>query len=264
MSFVVLSALGLIGLVLVYAIPRLNSPDSRVYRAVAKAAGIFPRSPSVPDAVTLPVYERFDSGTPASGWEWINTETVDVYGQSGFLRVDAVSESVWWMNRRGPFFYKAVDGDVDVRTEVKVRKKSDSTSAPDKEWQFAGIMMRDPRGSLRFSLENYVFIVVGHRGSRLQVEFKSTVDGYSDVDAVDWPSGDAELRITRRGSVFDLFAKEKSEVEWVKVASYTRDDLPGVLETGVVVYAFSEGRQSHDLTATFEQLNLMSIESNRE
>jgi hypothetical protein len=97
---------------------------------------------------------------------------------------------------------------------------------------------------------------VGHRGQRLQIETKSTVQGRSRVDAWDCESGDAELKMERRGSQFLLYSRPNPGSQWRHLITYDRPDLPEMLQLGLIVYAYSEGRGRHDLQAFFDRLSV--------
>ena len=135
-----------------------------------------------------------------------------------------------------------------------MRQRSQPGLPPDREWQFAGVILRDPRGDAWLSRENYVFNVLGHRGSKLQVETKSTRQGQSRVDAWDWPDGDAQLNITRRGDRFSMAIRPTATDDWQTLISYERADLPARLQLGLIVYAYSEGRGIVDMQARFGEL----------
>ncbi len=175
---------------------------------------------------------------------------------SGGMHFEASDESLWWHNTRGPHLSLPVEGDVVLETAVLVRRASDHSLPPDHEWQFGGIMLRNAASDGLLSLENYVFIVVGHRYQSLQIEYKSTRDGVSDVRAIDWQGGDAVLRITRSGPRFTVAAREPRESEWRVLDTFDRSDLPPTLQASLIAYAHSEGRRRFDLRATFTQVSI--------
>jgi hypothetical protein len=225
--------------------------NSRYFRMVGTVMRPFSAPSTVAQGLTRPF--RPALGAPLdNSWHWMQPELVTVQQAEGVLTMTPVRESVWWRNERGPFLYRHLDGDGVVTGAVRVRKRTDPTAAPDAEWQFGGIMMRDPRGDGRFSLENYVFNVVGHRGKKLTVETKSTVNGVSDVSEFVWPTGDAELKIERRGATFTLAARANASAPWRTVITYERPDLPRVLQVGLISYAYSEGRGRHDMQVFFD------------
>lgn len=242
--------------IVVVALAWSRGRDSRYFHLLSTA--VTPVSAMLVSTEALPVARPFvwQPGASPVGWQWFQPELLDAAAGEGSLILTPVAESVWWMNQRGPMLFAQVEGDVTVTASVRVRKQSNSSVAPDMEWQFGGIILRDPRGDAWLSRENYVFNVVGHRGKSLQVETKSTRNGQSHVDAWDWGSGDAELRIERRAARFTVLARENPVAPWRELTHYDRPDLPAGLQVGLIVYAFSEGRGKFDMQAAFDALTI--------
>ena len=192
---------------------------------------------------------------PLDGWKWFKPADVDVAFGSNGLTVTALSESVWWKNDRASAYTYPVSGDVEIVARVSTTKTSSKQEYPDSDYQFGGLMLRNPAGNAIFSTENYVFNVIGFRGSKLQVETKSTINGYSKVNGYDWSSGNAELKIIRKKNEFLMFARPLDKnTPWLEVDSFSRADLPETLELSLIVYSFSRGAGRVDLTVNFEQL----------
>lgn len=189
-------------------------------------------------------------------WQWFQPLLVDVGQRGDGLILTPTVESLWWKNQRGPMLYTTLEGDATISVSVQVRKRTDPALPPDMEWQFGGIILRDPGGDALLSRENYVFNVIGHRGKSLQLETKSTRNGDSQVDAWNWESGDAELRIERKGDQFLMLARENATSPWREFARYQRPDLPARLQAGLIVYAFSEGRGKFDMQARFDAITI--------
>jgi hypothetical protein len=187
-------------------------------------------------------------------------EMVDMTISNGQIILTPKVESVWWMKQNGPMISKMAEGDFSFSTKVQTRKASDTTSYPDKVWQFGGIILRDPASEKPEQGENYVFIVVGYRGSKLQVEVKSTVSDKSDVIGVDWPTGDAEVRITRKGNFIYCMARKNSAEQWQIMETYERPDLPQQLQAGIIVYSYSYEKGVVDLTARFDEIKFWKSE----
>lgn len=242
--------------IVVIAMAWSRGRDSRYFHLLS--AVVAPVSTQLAAASPPDVVRPFSwaPGTDLSAWHWFQGEQVEFSVGADAVRFVPLVESVWWKNERGPMLYTVVSGDVTVTTRVQVRKQSNPSLPPDMEWQFAGVMLRDPAGDAWLSRENYVFNVVGHRGKRLQVETKSTQSGHSQVDAWDWESGDAELRIVRKGALFSLFARQGANAEWIALTQYERPDLPATLQVGFIVYAYSEGRGRFDMQGEFRTLEI--------
>ncbi len=236
--------------------------DSRYYHWLSRV--ISPVS-----QVLLPAYkadpqpevivENFDDANMERAWKWHRPELVAIsYSNKGVV-IASKAESVWYQNRHGPMLYRYFEGDGSVSVTVKTRKTSDGANFPDTQWQFGGLIFRNPASAAWFAKENYVFNVVGYRHSALQVEIKSTSEGYSDVSAFDWPTGDAELGIRRRGAVFTLKARPIGSDDWQTIGEYSRPDLPSLLQVGIIVYSYSEGRGIYDLSVEFDNLEIRSL-----
>lgn len=215
-------------------------------------------SPSqVPTAI--PFSDDFTEGELRAGWLQRRTEWLDWKVRDSALMGTTNRISVWVGNRQGPLFYRYVRGDVAVEASVQTRKASDPDHYPDRNWQFGGLIFRDPRGDAWFGRENYVFNVVGHRGQRLEIETKSTLDSVSRVVSAPWPTGDADLKIVRRGPVFELFARATGDQPWQLINRVQRPDLPEVLQVGIIVYSGDDGDGIYDLQARIDRFSLSPV-----
>lgn len=229
--------------------------ESRVWTFVSRARPPFlTRGPTTPPPVQLP-FRRGLSEVP-DGWRWFHSELAVEVPDTEVLTLRSATESVWFHNRRGPMIWIPVTGDLDVTLRVRTRKASVPTEYPDSAWQFGGMILRDPAGDAAFSRENHVFNVVGYRGKGLQVEVKSTRDGESRVRGFDWESGDADLRMVRRGPAVELFRRPIGESEWEKLIDYDRPDLPDVVQFGLILYSYDYGGGRFDLEVGFESVEI--------
>jgi hypothetical protein len=258
-STVVLVFIILAVLFVALVLPRRDSIHfHRLSKFIAPVSSAF-MSVKQPAKQTQFLVENFDARDMSAGWQWFQRELVTVDFSGGSLVLETTAESVWYQNMRGPMLYRDFVGDGAVSVTVKTRKSSDPESYPDSQWQFGGLIFRDPASDAWFARENYVFNVIGYRYQALQVEIKSTVQGRSDVSAFDWSSGDAELMIERRGSLFILKARPIGGQKWQILDEYSRPDFPEILQVGVIVYSYSQGRGVFDLKAKFDMLELKSF-----
>lgn len=248
----------LIALILVISgVLLMQDREGRFYKKVTKLVRPLQSTPAISEWVAQPYAGGFSELVKSDDWRWYQPELLTSELEKETLKVSIQKENVWWKNWRGPMFYNHIKGDADVSVTVKTRKLSDENSIPDIAYQFGGLILRDPMGDKALTSESYVFNVVGHRGEEgLQVETKSTQDGWSDVEGHDWPTSDAELRILRQGYVFELFARGIGEDKWKMLVRYERPDLPEVLQLGIIAYAYSAWSGYHDLSASFDNLLL--------
>ena|ERR1700752_66074 len=133
------------------------------------------------------------------------------------------------MSQRGVLVYKPVSGNFIITAEVHAAKNSNPSEAPggDGSVQLGGLMARNGNGGL----ENYIFIVIGDDGNGLSIETKSTVDSFSNYDGPSWDSAEAELRLCRFDSTFNLYKRHIGADEaWSLADSFSRPDLPDTLQ----------------------------------
>ncbi|HKX42697.1 MAG TPA: hypothetical protein VJO99_16190 [Burkholderiaceae bacterium] len=229
--------------------------DSRSYRAVS--AIVAPISQRLHHDTTSDIRPPYASprGQLEPEWQWLQRDGITIEPRTDSLEIAATRESLWFLNARGPLVYRQLVGDGTISAVVRARKRTDPTIPPDMEWQFAGLLMRDPASDAWMSLENYVFNVIGFCCGELQLETKSTREGGSEIHSFRWDSGDAELAIQRSGARFTLRARRAGSGDaWRELVSYERPDLPARLQVGLILYAHSQGRGRHDLRAFFEQI----------
>ena len=198
--------------------------------------------------------DDFDGESLANKWTLYRPDPATIAVEDSRLVLTAVEESVWLSSKSAPLVYQEVSGDVTVLSTAHARRASDPSKTPDKQYQYGGLMLRDPVSE--DGDENYVFVVLGVRepNARLNIEVKSTTDNDSKADIIDWSSGDAELRIDRNGSKIILSAREIGKPTWQLLKTYNRPDLPDTLQAGVIAYAFSHRKGIFDFQMSFEQV----------
>jgi hypothetical protein len=234
----------------------LQNRDGRIYKKATKIVRPFIASTNVKNLTGESYSGGFTDLVESNAWQWYQPELVSWKLDDDRLDIEVLQENVWWRNWRGPMFYTHVKGDIDVRVFVQTRKASNPEEYPDKAYQFGGLILRDPLGDKSFTSEYYVFNVIGYRGSKLTVETKSTADGLSQVEGHNWLTGDAELRIVRKGAIFQLYARPIDEEVWQLMQTYDRPDLPEIMQLGIIAYAYSAWSGYHDLKASFTNLKL--------
>jgi len=249
--------IGSIGLIviLIAGLLMFQGKDGRGYKLLTKLLRPMIPQPELSQALSTNYAEGFKKITENTDWQWYQPDLVDWKLEGDSLAIKTNQESVWWQNTRGPMLFRPVKGDVEVSIKLKARKASNSEVFPDSAYQFGGIMLRDPTSAHMLTSENYVFNVIGNRGPNgIQVETKSTHNGWSSVQGTDWTTGDVELKIKRIGAQFSLFARSLEDADWQLVQEYQRADLPEILQLGVIVYSYSGGQGVVDLTVAFKDL----------
>jgi len=188
------------------------------------------------------------------GWSVINPRAVAISTENDSLILTLRQRTLWFMSQRGVLVYKPVSGNFRITAEVHAAKNSDSSQAPggDGTVQLGGLMARNGSGGM----ENYVFIVIGDDGNGLSIETKNTVDSFSDYAGPGWDSSEAELRLCRFGSTFNLYKRHLGANEaWALAESFDRLDLPDTLQVGANIYTDS----TPDLRVRFDHLLIDQI-----
>jgi hypothetical protein len=249
--------IGSVGLVVILVAGLLvfQGKDGRGYKLLTKFLRPMIPQPELSQPISANYAEGFNQITESTDWRWYQPELVDWKLDGDSLAIKTNQESVWWKNTRGPMLFRPVKGDLEVSIKLNARKASNPESFPDSAYQFGGIMLRDPASDSILTSENYVFNVIGNRGPNgIQVETKSTQNGWSSVQGTDWTTGDVELKIKRIGAEFSLFARSLDDTDWKLIQEYQRADLPEILQLGMIVYSYSGGQGVVDLNVVFKDL----------
>jgi len=249
--------IGSVGLIVILIAGLLvfQGKDGRGYKLLTKFLRPMIPQPELSQPLSANYAEGFKQITENANWTWYQPDLVDWTLVGDSLVIKTNQESVWWKNSRGPMLFRLIKGNVDVSIKLNARKASNSEVFPDNAYQFGGIMFRDPASGSILTSENYVFNVIGNRGPNgIQVETKSTYNGWSSVQGTDWATGDVELKIKRTGAQFSLFARSLEDTDWQLVQEFQRADLPETLQLGIIVYSYSGGRGVVDLNVAFKDL----------
>jgi hypothetical protein len=198
-------------------------------------------------------------GQPASADSWSvhQPDLVDAAFEEGRITLTLTGPALWFQNSQGVLVFQPVTGDFDATATVRSESASMPGQPPAPMIRLAGLMARDPASDLT-GTQNYVHVVVGNGPNGvLAVETKTTVDGSSVYEAPVWPSPDAELRICRVGSTFDVYKRPVGTDTWERAASYDRPDLPKTLQVGVDIYS---PNSPPDLRAMIDDISFEEFE----
>ena len=173
---------------------------------------------------------------PAS-YSFVNGDRVDVSTHGSTLTLTLEAPALWFNDSTGVLAFKPTTGNFKVTATVHTRSASKAAEPPAPSIRLGGLMARDP-ASDSTQMQNYVHIVAGNGPAGvLAIEHKTTTNGNSVYEAPEWPSRDAQLRICRVGSTFNLYKRPVGARAWQLAASYDRPDLPGQLQVGADIYS---------------------------
>ena len=204
-----------------------------------------PTNTAVPTSTRIPGFED---------WSVFNPQAVTILAERDSLILTLRRRTLWFMSERGVLVYKSISGNFKITAEVHAMKNSDLSQRPggDGTVQLGGLMARNGSGGP----ENYVFIVLGDDGNGPSIETKNTVDSFSKYDGPGWDSGEAELRLCRFGSTFNLYKRHLGSNEaWLLAESIDRPDLRDALQVGANIYTDN----TPDLRVRFDHLRIESI-----
>jgi|GEM_PF-2097162 len=185
-----------------------------------------------------------------SSWEMIKGSAFNLGfdTKANVLTLTLKQPALWLNNSQGGAVVRNTNGNFKVTAIVKAVKNSTPTELPSNRVHLGGLIARNPASTT----ENYVHIVVGNAENGLAVETKSMTNNVSNYDAPKWISAQAELRLCRVGSDFNLYKRAVNTTGWTLAAAYSRSDLPASLQVGVSIYAAA----APDLRVTFENLKI--------
>lgn len=178
---------------------------------------------------------------PTYGWP-DRTKALDVGRTTpGALHVEPY-DVAWVRDLVGPYLFKTIEGDFDVRARVRVSGKSGPI--PGGTWSLGGILARAPNGNRADAwqprLENWQFITtgVGHVPGRQMTETKATYNSFSSLKLRPFATGWVELRMVRVGMAFVALAREDGGEWQVRDRFYRMDHRPR-MQVGLHYYTSS-------------------------
>lgn len=185
----------------------------------------------------LPRSDTFRGGSLSRSWSILQPDLVRTTVRGGALSLELTGPALWFNASTGVLVHKAVTGNFKATTTVRTSSAANTGEPPAPAIRLGGLMARDP-ASDSTQLQSYVHIVAGNGPDGvLAIEHKTTQNSTSVYEAPAWPSGDAQLRICRLGSTFELYKRPLGSKRWQLGASYDRPDLPLTLQVGADVYS---------------------------
>jgi hypothetical protein len=185
----------------------------------------------------FPRSDTFDGRSLHKSWSVLQADVVQTKVRRGALSLELTGPALWFNDSMGVLVFKPVTGNFKVTATVHTTSASNPRRPPDPAIRLGGLMARDP-ASDSSGVQSYVHIVAGNGPSGvLAIEHKTTQNSNSVYEAPAWPSGDAQLRICRVGSRFELYKRRIGSKAWQLAAAYDRTDMPATLQVGADIYS---------------------------
>ena len=173
--------------------------------------------------------------------------------RSGALTIEPTRTPGWFAGGTAPLIFKRVSGDFSVEVDVLAESAANPGEPPGANFNSAGLMARDPSSDA--GSENYVMVNLGRQNGGqspvIGTESKTTRNSSSTLD-IQLGTNRGRLILCRVGSDFRSYRLLDNEVEWRRIASVPRPDLPDSLQVGMVANGF----EGPDLRATFFEISL--------
>lgn len=240
--------------------PDQGSADLRTGTGAGDLAGSAP---------ALPFFDGFEGSALGSGYTVLHANaTSGLQVSAGRLQTTVTAQSVWWMAQNNALFvHRPVDAaNFVVTTTVRSRNAAASAQPIGDGYHYAGPMIRLPSSDDAGGAQNFAFIGVGYQSgcntaTTQCIEAKSTMNSNATIlRAPHTGNADAQLRLCKVGSQFLALDRDVSGTgPWVQEASWSRPDLSGPLQVGIMAFSYQQAAQQ--LLAQFEDLEFHAVSS---
>ena len=189
-------------------------------------------------------------------WEVMNEEMASVYFENEDLLIQPYVNGLWLGEFQGPMVYQWIDGDFELITNLEITQSRDQTVLPDKGFQMAGLILRNPDAKK----EEHALLSLGTRGSsKLKLSYQLTKSGKSKSRTAKFEGRNIHLRIVRQGGKVDLYSKEAANSDWSLLERYHLEDLPNRIQVGMMAETYFGGKGPNmfpDMLARFKHIEL--------
>jgi hypothetical protein len=208
----------------------------------------------------IPRSDTFEGRSLAKSWSVLQPDVVQPRLRRGALSLELTASALWFNDSVGVLVFKPVTGNFKATATVHTRSASNPRRPPDPSIRLGGLMARDP-ASDSSGVQSYVHIVAGNGPSGvLAIEHKTTHNNTSVYEAPEWPSGDAQLRICRVGSRFELYKRPVGSKTWQLAVAYDRPDMPATLQVGADIYS---PNAPPDLRVRWDEITFQPVTNGR-
>ena len=192
-------------------------------------------------------------GDTVSDWQYLNRNFFVSFHKADTITIIPIMKCWWEDEQQGGMLYKEMEGDFMLETKISITKNKVVTEMPDKGFQQAGIIIRNPE----MQKENYIFLGIGTGGNPVpKIVFKKTTESHSKTFTEKNADMNAWLRLERRKNKIIAWYKNADKDDWKKIGEYELNWLSSKNQFGLGVYAGFPGsapKMQPDLKAEFFQ-----------
>jgi hypothetical protein len=218
-----------------------------------RAGGTSPEPPA-----KVPKTDSFGGRSLHRSWSIRQPNVVRPTVRRGALSLELTGPALWFNDSMGVLVFKPVTGNFKATATVHTSSAASFGKPPASAIRLGGLMARDPAGDST-GVQSYVHIVAGNGPSGvLAIEHKTTQNSASIYEAPEWQSADAQLRICRVGSTFNLYKRPVRSKTWQLAAAYDRPDLPATLQVGADIYS---PNSPPDLRVSWDEIAFQPVKS---
>ncbi|MBS1197559.1 MAG: hypothetical protein H6R18_1344 [Proteobacteria bacterium] len=197
--------------------------------------------------------DEFDRPETLSTWKILDQDKasgIDIdSSRKGHLtlQIKDLNDNGWYMNGRGVFVFKEIQGNFAAETKLRVGRISDAGQWPRGLFNSAGFVVRDPASTS--GKENWIMVNIGYQYAGLGRETKTTRNSHSELNLIDIPTtaNTGKLLICRVGNIFRMYHWLAHETDWVAEDTpreFKRDDFPATVQVGLTINAYETPRET--------------------
>lgn len=239
-----------LGTATIQAVVPTTSPLIPIFtQAVVIAPGGFSETNAIASSLQPigALSDDFESGALGPQWNLLNPQLANISVVNGRLRIEPTASgpaNIWYQDTEGPLVYRAVTGDFTVTAHVRAVNSSNSSQPPQQPYRLGGINVRNPTATGPGQKE-YVHVAVGGGDASVPVavEDKNTLFSQSEFYFHPLPTAEAELRITRVGSLLTMSHRPLIGGAWTVLSAYDHPAMPATVHVGMMAYSASTPAQ---------------------
>lgn len=200
--------------------------------------------------------DLFDGTALSPAWTILHPNLAQVSVSGGALHLQPTQDgpnATWFNDGESVLVYKSVTGDFTATTIAHARDPQNGTQPPPLQYRLGGLTVRDPNSTAP-GQHNWAHVAIGAGAGSVAVEDKTTTGSVSDFLLYPTPNADAELRITRQGSLISLYWRPIGAQSWTLLRTHSHPEFPATVQVGLMVYSY---QTPPSIRADFDEIRFL-------